>query len=151
MKILFSLSTLFVILTSCNASEKKTTTSESTISSSSTTIENPILKESMNRGKIIYTDFCVVCHMPNGQGVPKVFPPLAQSDYLINFKEESIKAVKYGQSGELTVNGILYNNVMAPLGLENDEIADVMNYINNSWGNTNSTLITEQEVSEIEQ
>ena len=40
---------------------------------------------------------------------------------------------------------------MAPLGLENDEIADVMNYITNSWGNSNATLITEQEVSEIEQ
>ena len=40
---------------------------------------------------------------------------------------------------------------MTSLGLDNNEIADVMNYITNSWGNINSTLITEQEVSKIEQ
>nr|WP_299336903.1 cytochrome c [uncultured Psychroserpens sp.] len=104
----------------------------------------------MERGKIIYTDFCVTCHLPNGKGVPKAFPPLAKSDYLMNNREESIKSIKYGQSGEITVNGEIYNNVMAPLGLEDDEIADVMNYITNSWGNSNDKLITEEEVSKIE-
>jgi hypothetical protein len=39
---------------------------------------------------------------------------------------------------------------MSPLGLEDDEIADVMNYITNSWGNANDKLITESEVSKIE-
>jgi mono/diheme cytochrome c family protein len=112
--------------------------------------QNPILKKSMARGNMIYTDFCISCHLPNGKGVPKVFPPLANSDYLMNNKFESIKAIKYGQSGEIIVNGETYNNVMSPLGLENDEIADVMNYITNSWGNSNEKLITEDEVSKIE-
>ena len=140
-----------IVLTSCNTSEKKKTNTKAQVAKVKTEIQDPELKASMARGKDIYVDFCVSCHLPNGKGVPKAFPPLANSDYLRKNREESIKAIKYGQSGEITVNGITYNGVMAPLGLENDEIADVMNYITNSWGNSNATLITEQEVSEIEQ
>ncbi len=88
--------------------------------------------------------------MPNGKGVAKVFPPLADSDYLMNNRVLSIKAIKYGQNGEITVNGETYNTPMAQLGLSNEEIADVMNYITNSWGNKNDTMITPEEVSKIE-
>ena len=88
--------------------------------------------------------------MANGKGVPKVFPPLAKSDYLKNYRIESIKAIKYGLSGEITVNGEKYNTAMASQGLTNKEIAAVMNYITNSWGNKNTSLITEEEVSKVE-
>ncbi|MGS2761701.1 c-type cytochrome [Sinomicrobium sp. M5D2P9] len=108
------------------------------------------LEESIENGKDIYTDFCVTCHLPNGKGVEKAFPPLADSDYLLNNREASIRAVKYGQSGEITVNGITYNNSMAPLGLTDEEVADVMNYILNSWGNTSEEMVTTEEVSHIE-
>ncbi|MGS2738459.1 c-type cytochrome [Sinomicrobium sp. M5D2P17] len=108
------------------------------------------LEESMKNGKEIYTDFCVTCHLPNGKGVKKAFPPLAGSDYLLNNREASIRAVKYGQSGEITVNGITYNNSMAPLGLTDEEVADVMNYILNSWGNTSEEMVTTEEVAQME-
>lgn len=94
-------------------------------------------------------DFCVTCHLENGEGVAHTFPPLAQSDYLKNNREASIRGVKYGQQGELTVNGVTYNNVMAPMGLEDNEIADVMNYIMNSWGNWSDKLVTTDEVEAI--
>ncbi|WP_209399630.1 cytochrome c [Pseudozobellia sp. WGM2] len=107
------------------------------------------LEESMLRGKEIYMDFCVTCHMENGEGVPNTFPPLAQSDYLAKNREASIKGVKYGQQGEIVVNGVIYNNTMAPMGLEPEEIADVMNYIMNSWGNWSDKLVTTDEVDAI--
>ncbi|MFI0430901.1 c-type cytochrome [Mariniflexile sp. HMF6888] len=107
------------------------------------------LKASIERGEEIYTDFCVSCHLPNGKGVEKVYPPLANSDYLLKNREASIKGIKFGMSGEIVVNGKKYNNVMTPLGLSDDEIADVMNYINNSWGNKNDNIVTEAEVSKI--
>lgn len=115
----------------------------------SATSQNSPLKSSMERGLEIYTDFCVACHLPNGKGVEKVFPPLANSDYLSKNREASIRGIKFGQNGEIVVNGIKYNNAMAPLGLSDDEVADVMNYINNSWGNKNSKIVTEEEVSKI--
>ena len=92
------------------------------------------LKESMQRGKEIYTDFCITCHLANGEGVENTFPPLAKSDYLMNSREASIKGVKYGQRGPLVVNGVTYDNTMMPLGLENEEIVDVMNYVLNFLG-----------------
>lgn len=107
------------------------------------------LKESMQRGKEIYTDFCITCHLANGEGVENTFPPLAKSDYLMNNRAASIKGVKYGQRGPLIVNGVTYDNTMMPLGLENEEIADVMNYVLNSWGNSGAKMVTTEEVNTI--
>ena len=107
------------------------------------------LAESIERGKLIYADFCVTCHLEKGEGVLNTFPPLAKSDYLANNRESSIRGVKYGQRGEITVNGVVYNNTMMPLGLEDEEIADVMNYVMNSWGNQQDKPVTTEEVSAI--
>ena len=107
------------------------------------------LQQSIKRGKSIYTDMCVTCHLPNGKGVPKVYPPLAKSDYLMEKREASIKAVKYGLRGKIVVNGVEYKGIMSNLGLYEDEVADVMNYVTNSWGNKNPKMITEEEVEKI--
>lgn len=107
------------------------------------------LTESMKRGKEIYSDFCKSCHLAGGEGVPTIYPPLAGSDYLMNHREESLRVVKYGQMGKITVNGIEYNGIMAPLGLTDQEVADVMNYILNSWGNKSDEVVTPKKVSNI--
>ena len=104
----------------------------------------------MARGSEIYADFCVTCHMEKGEGVENAFPPLAASDYLAKNREASIRGVKYGQQGEIVVNGVTYNSTMAPLGLEDEEVADVMNYIMNSWGNSNDVMVTLEEVEAIQ-
>ncbi|MEH6538049.1 MAG: cytochrome c [Psychroserpens sp.] len=142
---------VFLVFVSCNSSEKKKDISEVILSAENNSLQNPKLTESMKRGKSIYADFCMSCHLPNGKGVPKAFPPLAKSDYLMANREESIKSIKYGQSGEITVNGVKYNGVMAALGLEDEEVADVMNYIMNSWGNSNDKLISVEEISKIKE
>ena len=74
---------------------------------------------------------------------------MADSDYLREKQTESIKAVKNGMSGEIVVNGETYNSVMSPLGLSDQEVADVMNYINNSWGNKIDNLVTPEKVSKL--
>ena len=107
------------------------------------------LEESIQRGSEIYADFCITCHLDNGQGVEAVFPPLAKSDYLMNNRKESIFGVKYGRSGDMVVNGVTYSNTMMALGLDDEEIADVMNYITNSWGNKNDKIVTVEEVAGI--
>jgi mono/diheme cytochrome c family protein len=112
-------------------------------------IQDKELQESIQRGKDIYTDFCITCHLENGEGVQNTFPPLAKSDYLMNDREGSIKGVKYGRMGELVVNGVTYNNTMMPLGLEDEEVADVMNYVLNSWGNSSTKMVTAEEVGSI--
>lgn len=107
------------------------------------------LLESIARGNEIYTDFCMQCHLPDGKGSPNVFPPLAGSDWLTNKRQESIYSIKYGLRGPIKVNGKTYNSAMTSLGLEDEEIADVMNYIMNSWGNTQKKMVTVEEVARV--
>ena len=104
---------------------------------------------SYNRGKLVYSDFCVNCHLPDGKGVPGINPPLDGSNWLTEKRRESIHAIKFGLQGPIEVNGIKYNGLMAPLGLSDQEVADVMNYVMNSWSNTNNTIVTEEEVTEV--
>ena len=108
------------------------------------------LKQSILDGEEIYKDFCLQCHLDNGKGVENAFPPLAKSDYLQNNIETSIRGVKYGLRGEITVNGKTYNGVMVNQGLDEEEIADVMNYILNSWGNKAEGQITVAQVLEVQ-
>ena len=107
------------------------------------------LEQSIADGEEIYTDFCLQCHMSNGKGVPGSFPPLANSDYLNNI-DQSIHAIKFGLKGPITVNGKSYNSNMINQGLDDEEIADVMNYILRSWGNESSTIVTEEKVASIQ-
>jgi mono/diheme cytochrome c family protein len=108
------------------------------------------LKQSILDGEEIYQDFCLQCHLDNGKGVENAFPPLAESDYLQNNIEASIRGIKYGLRGEITVNGNTYNGVMVNQGLDEEEVADVMNYILNSWGNKTENQITVAQVLEVQ-
>ena len=110
-------------------------------------IQDSSLQKSIERGTGIYADFCMQCHMEDGAGVTGTIPPLAKSDYLTKNTVASIKAVKYGLQGEIEVNGKLYQSAMPKPGLYDNEIADVMNYILNSWGNKSPQMITEEKVS----
>lgn len=99
------------------------------------------LADSIARGKEVYMNNCIVCHMGKGEGVPKLNPPLANSDYLLKTPEKGIRAIKFGLKDSIQVNGVKYQGMMPEPGLENEEIADVMNYILNSWGNKSTKII----------
>ncbi|UOB16925.1 c-type cytochrome [Abyssalbus ytuae] len=113
--------------------------------------QNPELLASMERGKAVYNEFCITCHMNAGQGVENAFPPLAKSDYLLKNRKESIHLVKYGGTGTITVNGKKYTGAMTRLGLTDKEVADVLNFVMNSWGNKSPDMVTEQEVAAIKE
>ena len=106
------------------------------------------LAEKMESGKNIYMQTCFACHQAEGQGIPSAFPPLAKSDYLNADVNRAISIILKGKKGEITVNGEVYNSVMTRQAISNDEIADVMTYIYNSWGN-NKTNVTKSQVEAI--
>jgi mono/diheme cytochrome c family protein len=103
------------------------------------------LKASMARGEQLYISYCLSCHMDQGQGIEGVYPPLAKSDYLMADKKRSIQQILYGVSGEIKVNGKIFNLEMPGFDLTNEEVADILNYIRNSWGNKGAP-VTPQEV-----
>lgn len=93
------------------------------------------MKEQMEFGKQIYARTCLACHQSEGQGIAHAFPPLAKSDYLNADVNRAIDIVINGKSGKIVVNGVEYNSVMTRQDLTDDEIASVLTYVYNSWGN----------------
>ncbi len=81
-------------------------------------------------GKAVYDQSCVTCHMSRGEGLPGVFPPLAQSDYFKKAPDKQlVHIVTQGLTGEIVVNGATFNSVMPPQTLTDQETADVLNYV----------------------
>jgi mono/diheme cytochrome c family protein len=107
------------------------------------------LKDSMLKGLEIYSSFCISCHMQNGEGISGAFPPLAKSDYLMKDRERSIHQVIFGVEGEIEVNGVTYYGMMQPTGLNDEQVANVLNYVRNSWGNKDLKVITKDEVAKV--
>ncbi|HVS51567.1 MAG TPA: copper-containing nitrite reductase [Opitutaceae bacterium] len=102
--------------------------------------ENPqiagITKEiQIERGKKVFLQSCFACHQADGKGLPAVFPPLAGSDFLKADRDRAIRIPVKGLSGPITVNGKPFNNLMPPQDFTDEQIADVLTYVMNSWGN----------------
>ncbi len=88
-------------------------------------------------GQALFQGTCSACHQADGKGLPNVFPPLAGSDFLNADKARAIGMPLNGRTGPITVNGQTYNSVMPPMSqLNDDEIANIMTYVYNSWGNS---------------
>ncbi|MEP1094053.1 MAG: copper-containing nitrite reductase [Cyclobacteriaceae bacterium] len=104
--------------------------------------------ERVDLGKQIYSRTCFACHQAEGQGIPNAFPPLANSDYLNADVDRAISTVVHGKSGEITVNGKTYNSTMTAQTLTDEEVANVLTYVYNSWGN-NKTEVTPRMVARV--
>jgi mono/diheme cytochrome c family protein len=94
------------------------------------------LKASMERGKKVYEATCLACHQANGGGVPDLNPPLKKTKWVLGDKTTLIKVVLNGMDEEVEINGKYYENTMPPQStLKDEQIADVLTYIRNSFGN----------------
>ncbi len=137
------------VLVGCGRSEDKQVSSPSTPgkqSASSATVAG-VPAATMQRGKQIYESYCRTCHQANAQGIPGMYPPLAGSDFLTN-KQQVIHALVFGLSGPITVKGKTYNGVMPPAPYNDEDIAAVLTYVYNSFGNPGG-IVTAEEVAAV--
>lgn len=103
-------------------------------------------KRSFAEGEKVYAATCAQCHQPDGKGLNDLYPPLANSDFLLADKKRAACIIWNGIEGPITVNGKEYDMPMLPVqGMSVTKVTDVMNYIYNSFGH-NEGLITEKEV-----
>jgi mono/diheme cytochrome c family protein len=93
------------------------------------------------RGKIVYTNVCLACHMADGGGVPNMNPPLANTTYVLGNKAALVKIVLHGFNEDVEINGKTFSNTMsAHDDLSDRQIADVLTYIRHSFGNKASAV-----------
>jgi mono/diheme cytochrome c family protein len=91
----------------------------------------------MRRGAEIYSDACTSCHLEDGVGQPRLFPPLGEDSVLQQANPAGLEhlilaGVRVGTSpsrpSPLTMPSFAWK-------LTDEEIADVSTFIRNSWGN----------------
>ena len=105
--------------------------------------------ETMKLGQAVYARTCLACHQPTGMGLPPVFPPLAGSEWIAKGASIAVRNIVNGMQGPVTVKGVTYNSMMPPVaGVSDKDIADVVTYVNNSFGNS-GPIVTEAEVTAI--
>lgn len=99
------------------------------------------LQESIERGKIVYGNNCLACHQVNGSGVPGMNPPLKKTKWVLGDKKTLINILLKGLDQEIEVNDESYRNVMPAVAhLSDQEIADALTYVRNSFGNKASQV-----------
>ena len=104
------------------------------------------LQSYMANGQRLYNNYCANCHQRDGKGLRSLIPPLREADYLKRRKEVAC-LIRYGARGAMIVSDKKYDAVMpAHSSLRNIQIAELMSYIGNAWGNREG-LIPVKEVN----
>jgi mono/diheme cytochrome c family protein len=104
------------------------------------------LSASIDRGKVVYATRCLSCHQVDGGGVQNMNPPLIKTKWVLGDKSQLIQIVLKGLNSGVVIDDIEYHNVMAShKDLTDQQIADVLTYIRNSFGNK-ARAVTEAEV-----
>jgi mono/diheme cytochrome c family protein len=108
-----------------------------------------VSKKTMDAGKQVYDLYCLACHQQDGNGVPKMNPPLVKTTFVLGDKKKLVQIVLKGMDEQVEINGQAYSNVMAShIFLTDQEIADVLSFVRNSFGNK-ASVVTAAEVKKI--
>ncbi len=102
-------------------------------------------KASVANGLIVFTQNCVSCHQADGGGVPRMNPPLIKTPWVLGDQTRLIKIVLNGFKEDVEINGDNYSNVMPAFNyLKDQEIADVLTYVRNNFGNKASGITSKK-------
>ncbi|TAD85805.1 MAG: cytochrome c [Bacteroidetes bacterium] len=92
-------------------------------------------------GKALYSTNCLACHQADGKGIAGLHPPLAKTKWVLGSKATLINIVLKGFDAPIEIDGEAYESAMPPQPqLTNQQIADVLTYIRNSFGNKASAV-----------
>jgi mono/diheme cytochrome c family protein len=97
-------------------------------------------------GAEIYMTRCMSCHQMNGSGVPGVFPPLTETEWVTGDKGRLIRIVLNGLTDQIEVNDETYSGAMPPWGsfLDDEQMSELLTYMRTSWGNDAEEVIPEE-------
>jgi mono/diheme cytochrome c family protein len=101
-------------------------------------------KRYYSAGVEVYQSHCQNCHGANGEGLSSLIPPLTDSVYLKNNKAALPCFIKSGLKGAITIKGKTFDDTMPANELTSMEVAQVLTYISNSFGNKLNTIDIQQ-------
>jgi mono/diheme cytochrome c family protein len=101
-------------------------------------------KRYYSTGALVYQTHCQNCHGAGGEGLSSLIPPLTDSIYLKNNKTALACFVKYGLKGQIAIKGKVFDDAMPTNDLSPIEIAQVLTYIGNSFGNKLNAINLQQ-------
>lgn len=98
------------------------------------------------RSKTVYESVCATCHGNDGAGKSGQAPPLARSEWLGKDLPSLVRIPQAGLNGPIKVAGVDWNLSMAPMGagLSDADLAGVLSYIRQSWGNSYGAVTAEE-------
>jgi mono/diheme cytochrome c family protein len=100
---------------------------------------------SITRGQILFKNICATCHQADGSGVPRMNPSLIKTKYVLGDKTKLIRVLLLGLNEEVEIEGEYYSNPMpSQAALKDEEIADVLTFVRNSFGNKASAITASQ-------
>jgi mono/diheme cytochrome c family protein len=109
--------------------------------------QRAIPKAVMDNGREVYSNACLACHQADGTGIPRMNPTLVKTQWVNGDKKRLINVVLKGLDEEIEINGDSYSNPMpAQAHLSDKEIADVLTYVRNSFGNK-AAMVTPADVA----
>jgi len=102
---------------------------------------DPALKASLTRGAVVYKNVCITCHQADGGGLPPINPPLIKTQYVLGDKARLSHIVLAGLAEPIEIDGEEYKQHMpAQAYLTDQQVADVLTYVRNSFGNKASAV-----------
>lgn len=135
---------LIISFASCGGGSEKTQNNLSALSNKD--------RQYFTNGRALYQTLCISCHMESGEGLGKLIPTLKGSDYLLADVPAVSRIVKFGLNGPVTVNETVYNQPMpGNPRLMNLEIAEILTYISNNWGNEHGPVSIAQVVQSLKE
>ncbi len=102
-------------------------------------------------GKVVYQSHCQNCHGADGAGLGTLIPPLTDAAYLKKIRTQQACIITYGLQQPVLVGRKAYYQKMPPSGLAPVDVAEVITYVNNSFGNKSGSYPIEQVTADLKQ
>ena len=154
MKRVFIIGVLSLLFYSVKAQTKTTvkktaTTTKKTTAPAKASVPSPALQASITKGKVVYDTYCLPCHQADGSGVPTMNPPLIKTSWVLGSKTVLVEQILKGSANKVEIDGEKFHGAMpAQVQLTDEQIADVLTYVRNSFGNK-ASIVTPAEVKAV--
>lgn len=141
------IATLFYFIMASCGSRQSSPSSANEGSAISNSATGSVETMQSHPGKRVYDQYCKACHLDDGRGMRGMHPPLIKNKTVNGNVDKLIDITLNGMTGKIVIDGVEYNGIMPPhLHLTDQQVADVLTYVRQSFGNQSGPVTSAQVV-----